>query len=79
MAVARFQKHYELSVQWVVPDSSEQRVWRREGFEIALYLHVVHEEWMVRTSWYDPNFDLILRIPVQELIIDKDLMTHACP
>jgi hypothetical protein len=30
---------------------------------------------MISTGGYDPNFDAILHIPVQELIIDK----HLCP
>lgn len=37
------------------------------------YLHVVHEQRMVSSGRYNPNFDSILRIPIQKLIIDKDL------
>jgi hypothetical protein len=29
---------------------------------------------MISTGRYDPNFDAILHIPVQELIIDKHLL-----
>jgi hypothetical protein len=48
-------------------------------FQIDFYSHVVHEERMVCSSRYDANFDAILWIPVQELIIDKHLVTHASP
>lgn len=37
------------------------------------YLHVVHEQGMVGSGRDNPDFDSILWIPVQELIIDKDL------
>lgn len=37
------------------------------------YLHVVHEQGMVGSGRDNPDVDSILWIPVQELIIDKDL------
>lgn len=38
-----------------------------------LYLHVVHEQGMVCSGRDDPDFDFVLWVPVQELIIHKDL------
>lgn len=37
------------------------------------YLHVVHKKRMVSSSRYNPDFDLVLWIPVEELIIHKYL------
>jgi len=39
----------------------------------SFHLHVVHEQWMVSSGRDNPDFDSVLRVPVQELVIDEDL------
>ncbi|KAJ0854260.1 hypothetical protein HanRHA438_Chr14g0660671 [Helianthus annuus] len=41
-----------------------------------IYLHVVHEQRVVSSGRHDSNFDSVLRVPVQELIINKHLKVH---
>ena len=36
-------------------------------------LHVVHEQGMVSSCRYNTNFDPVIRVPVQKLIIHKHL------
>ena len=36
-------------------------------------LHVVHEQGMVSSGRYNTDFDPVIRVPVQELIIHKHL------
>jgi hypothetical protein len=71
-------KGFQNSMSWAYPTVLKKSLTERE-FQIDFYSHVVHEERMVCSSWYDANFDAILWIPVQELIIDKHLVTHASP
>ena len=37
------------------------------------HLHVVHKQWMVSSCRDDANFDPVLWVPIQELIIHKHL------
>lgn len=39
-------------------------------------LHVVHEKGVVSTSGYDADFDAVLGVPVQELIVHEHLHEH---
>jgi len=39
----------------------------------SFHLHVVHEQWMVSSGRYNPDFDSVLCVPIQELVIDEDL------
>lgn len=36
-------------------------------------LHVMHKKRMISTGRYNPDFDAVLLIPIQKLVIDKNL------
>lgn len=41
------------------------------------YLHVVHEQGMISSSWDDTDFDSVFGVPIQKLIIHKYLYTES--
>ena len=48
----------------------------KDSAKWRLHLHVVHEERVVRPGRDDTDFDPVLRVPVQELVVHKHLQKY---
>jgi len=48
-------------------------VWWYSVVLLLIHLHVMHKQGMVSSGWDNPDFDSVLWVPVQELVIHEDL------